>query len=355
VFLFHASTSGGSSASIGGNSRAIGLSNQPNLAGIAFSLGMIFAIGLLLELGFRRHWYLGVCVALLASALFLSGSVSGMACTIAGILVLFIARGVPLKTVLMVVLSFAVVYVLVFGVIDRGSKLDPVTRIEKATNSSGGSGSGTFELRVHTWGAAWREIQQSPVIGHGLDQETLALYYDQSLYVYYAPHNLILLYWYGGGIFLLVAMFIMMGSSFSRLLTGWRAQRRAGTRDPLRDVVLAACVADLVFCMQSPELVDRWLWIPFLLALCFRDSMNPPASARVTIARPEPLPVPPAPLAPAGNGAPSGNGQSRRVSGTVGRHAASAPVGGSEPGSSTGLPGPGAGVARHASTPPSSR
>ena len=26
----------------------------------------------------------------------------------------------------------------------------------------------------------------------------------------------------------------------------------------------------LFFSFQSPELVDRWLWLPFLLALCFR-------------------------------------------------------------------------------------
>ena len=31
-----------------------------------------------------------------------------------------------------------------------------------------------------------------------------------------------------------------------------------------------AAVVVLFFAMQSPELVDRWLWLPFMLALCFR-------------------------------------------------------------------------------------
>jgi O-antigen ligase len=317
VFLFHASASGGSSAGIGGNSRAIGLSNQPNLAGISFALGIIIAVGLILELGLRRHWYLGGCVVVTVLALLLAASLGGMASTIVGFLVLFIARGVPLKTVGAVVLAIAAVYLLVFGVIDRGSHLDPITRIEKTTNANAGTGGGTLELRIHTWQKAWSEIEQKPVWGHGLDQQTLALYWDQSLFVYYAPHNLILLYWYGGGIFLLVGMFIMMGSSVSRVLSG---RRRGRWHDPMKDIILAAMVADFVFAMQSPELVDRWLWFPFLLALTFRNQPAPEAPAHDHVERTEPL----SPAAPA---APEvvGNGRPRRVSGTVGRHAAPSP------------------------------
>jgi O-antigen ligase len=315
VFLFQASASGGSSAGIGGNSRAIGLSNQPNLAGISFALGIVIAVGLIFELGLRRHWYLGVCLVTLATALLLVASLGGMASILVGLLVLFIARGVPLKTVGAVVLSLAAAYLLVFGVIDRGSHLDPITRIEKTTNANAGSGGGTLELRIHTWQAAWNGIEQKPITGHGLDQATLAVYWDANLYVYYAPHNLILLYWYGGGIFLLVGMFIMMGSSVSRVLSG---RRRGQWHDPMKDIVLAAMAADFLFAMQSPELVDRWLWIPFLLALTFRDKPAPSAPAVEGIEQTVPLSPSPPELAPAV----AGNGGGRRVRGTVGRHAA---------------------------------
>ncbi len=49
-----------------GGLRAVGLSDQPNIAAVAFALGLVFAIGLVAELGLRRRWYLGVCVAVLA-------------------------------------------------------------------------------------------------------------------------------------------------------------------------------------------------------------------------------------------------------------------------------------------------
>jgi O-antigen ligase len=238
-----------------------------------------------------------------------------MGTVIVGLLVLFIARGVPLKTVVTVVLALAAAYVLVFGVIDRGSKLDPITRIEKTTNSSAGSGGGTLQLRIDTITKAWGEILQKPVTGHGLDQQTLAVFFDKQLYVYYPPHNVIALYWYGGGIFMLVGLIIMVGSSFNRLLHG---RLRAGKNwDPMRDVVLAACVGVLFFAMQGPELVDRWFWMPFLLALTFRDYVPPQPPARDAIARP--VATPERPVV-------AGNGQPRRVRGTVGRHAAPEPA-----------------------------
>ena len=316
VFLPKAGSIAAGGGGIGGNARAVGLSNQPNLAGIVFALGIIMGVGLLLQIGWRKHWYLSVCVLVIATALLLAASVSGMGAVIVGLLVLFIARGVPLKTVVSVVLALAAVYVLVFGVIDKGSKLDPITRIEKTTNSKAGSGGGTLQLRIDTITTAWGEILQKPVVGHGLDQKTLGVFFDKQLYVYYPPHNLIALYWYGGGVFMLVGLIIMLGSSFNRLLNG---RLRAGKNwDPMRDVVLAACIAVLFFSMQGPELVDRWFWMPFLLAFTFRDYVPPPAPGRDQLAHPVTTPQTPAVTAP--------NGQPRRVRGTVGRHAAPEPA-----------------------------
>jgi hypothetical protein len=323
VLLYKAVTT--NSGSIGGNSRAVGLSTQPNLAGISFALGIVLATGLLSYLGVRRHGYLVGCIAVMAAALLLSGSVSGMGSTIVGLIVLFIARGFSLRTIVSVVVALAVVYVLVFGVIDRGSHLDPITRIEKTTNAKAGAGGGTLSLRIDTIKLAWDDITEKPILGHGLDQQTLAVYYDQSLYVYYPPHDLFALYWFGGGIFMVVALLIMMGSAFNRLLNDRR--RRGKGRDPMRDVVLATCVTVLFFALQGPELVDRWFWLPFLLAMCFRDDLVEPPLAQTALALPA--------VAPNGSGAVTANGasgQPRRVSGKVGQHAA--------PGNGSAVPAP---------------
>jgi hypothetical protein len=295
------------SNAIGGNSRALGLSTQPNLLGVSLALGIVFAVGMLMELGFRRHKYLGACLAVLIAALLLSASVGGLASTAVGLIVLFVLRGVRLRTVISVLAVLGVVYVLVFGVIDRGSHLDPISRIEQTTNAN--SGKGTLSLRIGTIKVAWDGITQKPIIGHGLDQATLAPYWDQYIYTYYPPHDIIFVYWYGGGIFMLVAVMIMMGSSFNRLLSGRRKRGRANTGT--RDIVLVGMITVLFFSLQGPELVDRWLWFPFMLALCFRDPPAPAPTAATTAQ--VALDVPEVVTAAA---------SPRRVSGRVGRHAA---------------------------------
>ncbi len=98
------------------------------------------------------------------------------------------------------------------------------------------------------------------------------MYYDADVGVYYPAHNIVILYWFAGGIFMVAAGALMMGSSFNRLLHGRCAGAAKGADRALRDTVLAGCVTVLFFSFQSPEIVDRWLWLPFMLALCFRDA-----------------------------------------------------------------------------------
>ena len=101
--------------------RAVGLSDQPDLAGASFALALVFAVGLVVEFGLRRRWYLGVCIALLAGALIFSGSVAGMARTLVGCFVLFVTRGFRLRTMLAVVAALAIVYAVAVACIERGS------------------------------------------------------------------------------------------------------------------------------------------------------------------------------------------------------------------------------------------
>lgn len=295
----------------GGNSRAIGLSTQPNLAAVSFDLALVFAVGLLMVLGFRKHKYLGVCILVLIAALLLSGSVGGMGAAIVGLLLLFVLRGVRLRAVVSVVLAIAVVYVVVFGVIDRSSHLNPITRVESTLNSQTSGGTGTFALRIDTISVAWSGFVQKPITGHGLDQGTLAPFWDQFTYEYFPPHNIVFVYLYGGGFFMLVAVIIMMGSSFNRLLSGRRKRGRANTGT--RDIVLAGCVTVLVYSMSGPELVDRWLWLPFILALCFRDPVPAETLTAMTTANADAAPRTPEIAA---------GSEPRRVTGRVGRHAA---------------------------------
>jgi O-Antigen ligase len=274
-------------------SRAVGLSDQPNIAAVAFALGLVFAVGLVVELGLRRHWYLGVCIAVLAGALIFSASVSGMSSTLVGCFVLFITRGFRLRTVLGVVVVLSVVYVAAISVQSSGSHFDlnPIARIEQTTGTN--TGYNTVNPRVATLEHSWSGIVQSPIIGHGLDQTTIDVYYDADVGVYYPAHNIVILYWFAGGIFMVAAGALMMGSSFNRLLTG-RRRRARGVDRSMRDTVLAGCVTVLFFSLQSPEIVDRWLWLPFILAFCFRDAGGtslPRRQEPIPVAEPEPTPA----------------------------------------------------------------
>jgi hypothetical protein len=257
-------------------SRAVGLSDQPNIAAVAFALALVFAIGLVAEGGLRRQWYLGPCIAVLAGALIFSASVSGMSSTLVGCFVLFVTRGFRFRTVLGVVAALAIVYTIAVSVQSSGSHFDlnPLARLQQTTGTN--TGYNTVNPRVATIEHSWSGIVQSPIVGHGLDQTTIAVYYDADVGVYYPAHNIVILYWFAGGIFMVAAGALMMGASFHRLLRGRR--RASGPDRTRRDTVLAGCVSVLFFSFQSPEIVDRWLWLPFLLALCFRGSGN--AAAR---------------------------------------------------------------------------
>jgi hypothetical protein len=263
----------GPGAISGGDTRAIGLSGQPDFAGVSFALGIVFSLGLLVERGWHRKRWLVACIVVMVVADLLTGSVGGFATTLVGCFALFIVQGFNLRTVFAVLLSFAFVYVLVFSVIDPGSNLNLIARIEATTHANGTSNSGTLQLRIDTIKDGWDGIVQSPILGHGLDQTTLAVYYDQFLYVHYPPHNMIILYWFGGGIFMLVGVLIMMGSSVNRLVSGGRL--RGKNKDTLRATVFAACILVVFFSLQAPSFIDRWLWFVFILGLCFRDPAVP--------------------------------------------------------------------------------
>jgi hypothetical protein len=168
--------------------------------------------------------------------------------------------------------------------------LNPIARIEQTTGNN--TGYNTVNPRVATIEHSWSGIVESPVIGHGLDQTTISVYFDPSLGVYYPAHDIVVIYWYAGGIVMVVAVALMMGSSVNRLLSG-RRRRDRGRERAVRDTVLAGCAVVVFFALQSPELVDRWLWLPFMLALCFRDGAAGAPTADEEMLWPLAVPAPP--------------------------------------------------------------
>ena len=72
--------------------------------------------------------------------------------------------------------------------IDKGSKLDPLTRLHVTTTAN--SGHDTLSVRIDTIKHSWDLIVQSPIIGHGLDQTTIANYYYPYVHAFYPAHDM---------------------------------------------------------------------------------------------------------------------------------------------------------------------
>ncbi|HXX91427.1 MAG TPA: O-antigen ligase family protein [Acidimicrobiales bacterium] len=245
--------------------RAVGLSYQPNLIGVTSALALTFALGLILHSGLGRYRFRAVAMGVIALALIFTASVSGMACAGIGMLLLLVLKGVRIQRVLAVAVLVVGAYLIGNQLLGSGSNLNIFNRIHATTTA--GSGANTVSTRVETLKNAWAGIQQSPIFGHGLDLTSSFVYYDPYLrpVTPYATHNVVLCIWYEGGILMLFGAAICMGSGVRRMVGRYRS--------PVGDVVLAGAVVVIAFSMQGPELVDRWMWLPFVLAMVFR----PPA------------------------------------------------------------------------------
>jgi O-antigen ligase len=256
--------------------RALGLTSQPNIAAVTYALGITFALGLILHLGAGRRGYRIFCIVVIAVALILSASVSGMAAALVGVFVILVRRGMKVRFLVATAILLVGVYALgtiLEGNGNGGEDLNPIARVEQTTGSS--TGYDTVTPRIETIKNTWTGIQESPILGHGIDQVSLLVYYDPYLATAYPTHNLPLLLWYGGGIFMLFGVTINM-------ITAFRRVTRKGMKDPTRDMVFAGILVVLFFSMQSPELFDRWLWLPFILALTFRRGVSRTGSVPVS-------------------------------------------------------------------------
>ncbi|HEV3266314.1 MAG TPA: O-antigen ligase family protein [Acidimicrobiales bacterium] len=235
--------------------RAVGFTSQPDELGAALALGLVFAIGLTMELGLGRRWHRLISVMLISFGLILSASVSAMLAALAAVFVLLVLRRVNLRRVVTGAVVILVVYVA--GTVFLGAN-NPIGRFQSTVGNSSTANTGT--LRVDTYKAAWHGIAEQPLIGHGLDQVSGAVYFDVYSGFVYAPHNLILILWYQGGFLVLLGVLVAV---LSALWRSWKARRR----DPTGDIIFAGAIASLVYAQTAPIIFQTYFWLPFILAI----------------------------------------------------------------------------------------
>jgi O-antigen ligase len=128
-----------------------------------------------------------------------------------------------------------------------------------ASESSTGA---TLWSRVDTYRAAVKRVEQNPLVGVGLDDQSSTI--DQ-----YEPHNLVIGTWFKSGIIGLVGMLLII---FAIGKTGWLALRDARVSEDRMVAVALLCAfaAFVTFSMSAPILYTRYGWISAALLVALR-------------------------------------------------------------------------------------
>jgi O-antigen ligase len=261
--------------------RAVGFTLQPDELGACLALGLVFAIGLAMELGFGKRLHRLISVMLIIFGLLLSASVSAMLAALGAVFILLVLRRVNLRRVITGAVVIVVVYAAAIGVLGASN---PLGRLQSTLGNSSSVNTGT--LRIDTYKAAWHGIAEEPLIGHGLDQVSGGVYFDFYSGAAYAPHNLILILWYQGG------FLFLFGSLMAIFVALWR-MFKLRRRDPTTDIIFAGGVASLVYAQTAPVIFQTYFWLPFVLAMAYSlvGRSDGPSSAASQLAEPPSPPV----------------------------------------------------------------
>jgi O-antigen ligase len=213
---------------------------------------------------------------LVFTGLILSGSVGGLLAAGVATFLWFCWSRTTVRTVAILVV-IAVGAGVLFSERAASQSLTPLQRISRVTAPEGSTGA-TLWSRVDTYGAAMRRVEQNPLIGVGLDEQSATI--DN-----YVPHNLVIGTWFKSGIVGLVGMLLIF---FAIGKTGWLALRDASVSDDQMVAValLCAVAAFVTFSMSAPILYTRYGWISAALLVALRAlELRAPGSTSKLVSR----------------------------------------------------------------------
>lgn len=255
-----------------------------NLAGLA-ATAFVPALMLAVDASTRLRKVLGTAaVALIAAGVLLSGSV-GAILTVGAATVFWLAlRGVSQRLVISLGAVVAAAFVLMSS---SGTTLSPapIERFERVTSSDPSQAEGSVFTRVEGYRDAWARIQENPLIGVGLDEESnkrlLRSDDDQGHLV----HNIIINPWFSAGILGAVGIVLIIFGGFAT--ARWILVRSSLDDRRLVSGVLASFVAFVIFAMGEPILFVRYGWFSVAILVAVRAQiLRATAEERVVLERP---------------------------------------------------------------------
>lgn len=250
--------------------RATGLAGHPNTLGVMAALAILAALGVWCAGRSRTRLALVGVIVLNAFILAATGSLSAMlAALVAIVFGVIAARRVIGSVIAAILLGAAAVLGWQVLLPDQDSFLSSIGyRFSVVTGGAGGAGgAASLDVRNLTYEWAWRWINESPIVGVGMDPLNAGTF-DGSTVV----HNFLLRGWYQGGLPVLIWLLLLSGAV---LVVAFRAlHRREGIW------AAAAALGVVVFALTSAFLNQPAYWLPLQFALtvaCFRPHRAPSA------------------------------------------------------------------------------
>lgn len=220
-----------------------------DMGGVA-TLGIAVSIGLALfaRRARSRFWALAA-TALLAAALILSGSVSGMIATAVAVAIFTVRRAMKLRHVLLVGLLGAGALAIAEIIQEQVAALSPLERLMQTLGLSAQGQYSTSEIRTETYSVAIDKFLASPVMGSGFDPVSSIA--DGV----FPAHNIVIAALFQGGLLFTLALAALA----TRPVRGrWLRKDTCAVTTTL----LAAMGAATAFAMTAPSLYNRYFWIP---------------------------------------------------------------------------------------------
>ena len=206
----------------------------------------------------RGIWLLvGPTIGVMCLCVFLTASRSGLLGLIVCAITIVIDEGFTLKTLLVFLMTGALVSVLVIQLTPQKT-LDRITNLPFTQGGAEGEGSGSLDRRAYTWGLAVDLFRKNPILGVGIGNWDLARFLDDPAHSTAAPHSSYFLALVEGGIFCLLGFLILLWRCWRNIRFAERCLEDPAF--PYRDMrwIVKSAKTDFVVLIFFSAFADLW-------------------------------------------------------------------------------------------------
>ena len=240
---------GGSSGS-----RISGLSGHPVFFGILTATAIVIALSI--EYRTKQSKFLSfIPIAVFAYAMVLSASSTGLVIVVSGLAVKILITLMKQKflSLLITMTTLLTGGILVWNAnFFSYSKARLLLSLDPQSGYSTNqiSGISTFEARIFSLKYAWERIQDSPIVGHGLDTQ------GRVTSIGLEPHNMLFLSWQTGGLLLLALAIFFLHISLKYFILAIKLKFELG---------IAVILVTWLGLMTEPLIYERSILAPLFL------------------------------------------------------------------------------------------